>query len=216
MNRYIILLTTLAALSCNTKPKTHQDIKLSKELTAEGSELTMQRISLKGIDSLKGVDLNKQAIQKFDSAYHVDTTNLRAALLASECCYFGKEFRQCIYWLEKLIIADTSKHNRADHYQMTGFCYVNLGDLDRGKKYFSKALNIWKDIAPSNQSIVTDNLLDISDKIYAGSDINQKNNFNSKGIDPCQFSVEILDYLATIDTSQDFKSKSSERQKSCR
>ncbi len=99
---------------------------------------------------------------------------------------------------------------------MTGFCYVNLGNLDSGKAYFSKALNIWKDIAPSNQSIVTVNLSDISDKIYAGNDINQINSFNSKGIDPCKFSVKILDYLATIDTTQDFKAKGSERQKSCR
>jgi tetratricopeptide (TPR) repeat protein len=216
MSRYIILLITLTVLSCNTQPKIHQDTNLSEKLTGEGSELTMQRISLKGIDSLKRIDLNRQAIQKFDSAYHLDTTNLRAALLASECCFFGKEFQQCIYWLKKLIFADTSKHNRADHYEMAGFCYVNLGNLDSGKTYFSKALNIWKDIAPSNQSIVTVNLSDISDKIYAGSDINQINNFNSKGIDPCQFSVKILDYLATIDTTQDFKSKGSERQKSCR
>lgn len=218
MGRYILLLTTLVVVfvSCDTQPKLHQDVKLSEKLAGEDSELTMRRISLMGIDSLKGIELNKQAIQKFDSAYQLDSTNLRAALLASECCYFGKEFRQCIYWREKLIIADTSTHSRADHYQMAGFCYVSLGDLDSGKKYFSKALNIWKNIAPSNQSIVTDNLLDISDKIYAGNDINQKNSFSSKGIDPCQFSVKILVYLATIDTTQDFKSKSSERQKSCR
>ncbi len=68
MSRYIILLITLAVLSCNTQPKIHQDTKLSEELTGEGSELTMQRISLKEIDSLKRIDLNKQAIQKFDSA----------------------------------------------------------------------------------------------------------------------------------------------------
>jgi tetratricopeptide (TPR) repeat protein len=216
MRKYIILLITLSILSCNTQPKIHQDNKLSEELTGEGSELTLRRISLMQTDSLKGMDLNKQATQKFDSAYHLDTTNLRAALLASECCYFGKEFQQCIYWLDKLIVTDTSKHHQADHYQMTGFCYVNLGNLDSGKTYFKKALTIWKDIAPSNQSIVTMNLSDISDKIYAGSDINQINSFNSKGIDPCQFSISILDYLATIDTTQDFKAKGSERQKSCR
>jgi len=218
MRRYILLLTTLTIVfvSCNTQPKLHQDAKLSEKLTGEGSDLTMRRISIMKTDSLKGVDLNKHAIQKFDSAYHIDTTNLRAALLASECCYFGKEFQRCIYWLNKLIIADTSKHHQADHYQMIGFCYVNLGDLDSGKEYFGRALNIWKDIAPSNQSIVTDNLVDISDKIYAGTDINQKNSFTSKGIDPCRFSVKILDYLVTIDTAQDFKSKSLERQKSCR
>jgi tetratricopeptide (TPR) repeat protein len=205
-------LILLFFISCHSKIPESPVKESSEKIYEHAWHLLLERMDVNNSDSVKRNVLNDLAIQKFTLAYQMDTSNIKAALYASECCMYGRKYQDCIYWLNKLLIRDTSKHDIAEHSQMLGYCYAGLGELNKSYPYFNKATVIWKEILPANLSLIAANLLVISSEIYETNDPN----IRSRGIDPCIYSINLLEYLDSIDKRKNYKEMILERRKKCR
>ena len=84
-----------------------------------------ERISVQSSDKGKALELNKQAIEKFSTAYKADTSLIDAVLFASECTMYGKDYHNCIYWTSILKRIDTSQQNKTFCGERIEYCIKN-------------------------------------------------------------------------------------------
>lgn len=110
MLKFSILFISIILFACNSKSQLQNQQK-AKQLYSEGMKFLNKRISLQSSDNKTAFEINKMAIEKFTSAYNLDTTFTDAVLFASECTMYGKDYRQCVYWTTKLMRLDTSQQN---------------------------------------------------------------------------------------------------------
>lgn len=211
----ILLFELILLFSCShssVKP----DPEKAKHLYEEGMTILGDRISAQSEDRLKAMGLNKTAIEKFSAAYMADTTFIDAAFSASECTFFERDYQNSLIWLQRLLRLDTSARSTAEANQRIGYCYVNLGELENSKPYFSKAIKLWGEIQPANVSLVQENLVVFSTSIFEGQDEKQLSAFRGKGLSPCSYSIEILFYAQSINSTQKFNELITERKHQCR
>ncbi|RTL59246.1 MAG: hypothetical protein EKK37_13185 [Sphingobacteriales bacterium] len=163
-------------------------------------------------DSLLSIKLTQKAVEKFDSAYHCDTTNSRSTFFAAECTMGSQDFKGCIYWISKYMEFDTSNDEKIDGYLKLGLCYSNLGEPEAAKYYYNKLIS--KDSNITNTISV--NLLKYANNIYYHTNPNQQKLLLEKGVNACNYSVELLKYINSIDKSQKLDSLISLRIKNCK
>jgi hypothetical protein len=213
-NTICLLLFGILLYSCNNRKPIIKSVE-AKRLFAEGFKLLDERLNTSKSDSIKANVLNTKAINKFDSAYRCDTTLIDAATFASECSLYGGEFNKCIYYQNILLHTDTSRRAIADHFLIIGLCYVNSGEIQNAFPYLRNSLTLWKVIEPADSILITDNLMDISNKLFYKKSGNQISNLNSKGIVPCKYSVIILDSIYSINKDRSTLQLINSRSKSC-
>jgi len=105
---FLFICISSVLFSCKTKTSEQNPAK-AKQLYSEGMKILDNRIHT--TSNQNAIELNNKAIEKFTAAYNADTSFRDAALFASECTMYGKDYQQCIYWTTKLISLDTSQQN---------------------------------------------------------------------------------------------------------
>ena len=210
----MVLLFSVFFLSCNNAKPVNKSAE-AKRLFGEGFKFLDQRLNTPATDIEKIHLLNTKAIQKFDSSFNYDSTLLDAANFASECSYAEGDYNKCIYYHSILLHKDTSKSVIADHYLFIGLCYVNLGEIHNALPYLKSSLSLWKIIDPSDSVLITDNLKDISDKLFYKKNRNEVSNLISKGINPCRYSLTILDSIYSLNKDRSTLQLINIRAKNC-
>jgi hypothetical protein len=110
-NTLLCICTSLFLISCQTRDG-GQNSQNAKKLFSEGMKILDNRISIQYADKEKAIELNKRAIEKFSAAYKADTSYVNAALFASECAMYARDYQTCLYWTSILMRLDTSQHNQ--------------------------------------------------------------------------------------------------------
>jgi tetratricopeptide (TPR) repeat protein len=198
--------------SRNIKPNKQK----AQQLFDEGMDFVSWSRSIYNKDRNKALELNTKSIEKFTEAYKLDTLFSDAALMASETTVFAKDYLSSLFWLNKLLVLDTSKVSTADKILSIGYCYVNIGELQRSKSYFQKAMELWKEIGRPATEAIRENLLDFSNAIFEQTNAKQQSILKGKGLFPCDYSVAILSYLQLIDTVAHYDELISTRKDKCR
>ncbi|MBO9682308.1 MAG: hypothetical protein J7502_06520 [Flavisolibacter sp.] len=106
----IFVSSLIIFFSCQSKTE-EQNPQKAKQLYSKGMKILDDRIAIQANNRENAMELNKRAIEMFSAAYKADTTFSDAALFASECTMYGKDFQECIYWTTKLMNLDTSQQN---------------------------------------------------------------------------------------------------------
>jgi tetratricopeptide (TPR) repeat protein len=189
----------------------------AKQLYNDGWEFINRSRSIATKNREKALALNTVAIEKFTAAYKADTSFSDAVLEASECTLFAKDYQSSLFWLNKLLVLDTSIARTADVYLLIGFCYVNIGELQRSEHYFEKTMELWKVInLTMAKELIKDNLLAFSDSIFEQTDVEQQSILKAKGVSACDYSAAILAYVQSIDTAAHYDELISSRKRQCR
>jgi tetratricopeptide (TPR) repeat protein len=203
---------TLLTLSCHTKPSYDANPQLSKKLEEKGYDLLTKHYNLlQAKDSLKAEAAMKKAFQQFRAAYNADTTNLAAACMVGNCYFYQYDLPNGIYWFEKVLAMDTIKPSRASISEKVGYYYIFLGQLQKAIAYYQDASKVWG----NRDSLLADEFASISDEIYYGKDTKLVASLDAKGIDHCNYSIEILKYSYSLFNKQSFLDTIQKRMENC-
>jgi len=220
-----ILIIAIFLTSCKSKSQNKIDVPKSLRLFKEGSDLLKQGFTLEFSDSLGGQKYYKLAIDKFNAAYNADTTNIQLGTYFSDLYFKTQQFDSALYWTLRMFPFDSITYYKdnsisiSHSYSFIGSCCLYEGDIINAEKYFRLALN-----ADSHQVFnLTQTLSDIADKFYYGNLPNQIKKLKSKNIEPCKYSLDIMQLGLSIGGTEKYakdflftKEKFTEREKNCR
>ena len=126
MKRFpIIILCFILLWSCQTSVE-RQNPQKAKALYDEGMKITNDRIRIQDANPLKAIELNKKAIEKFSASSDADTSFKEAAMFASECTMYARDYQACIIWTSRWMRIDTSRSNVDFCIERINYCNEQL------------------------------------------------------------------------------------------
>lgn len=193
----LTILPFLLVFSCNSKSQTGTNNTASQIAFREGAEFYTKSLDFIN-DRTTFIKLNKQAIQKFELAYHYDTTNRNSWLWLSDCYYNVGEFQKAIYWCKKDInFARSDSILLGSRYEEIGLSLLNLGDIEQAKLNIQTAIGLYKRY-DTGMGLLIERIKKVSDHIYNKENLNQIIKLKSMNIDSCQYSLIIYKYATEI------------------
>ena len=197
----------LLFLSLSTKAQSNLDILRSRDLFKEGTHYMEQALDPKK-DSLQVIELNRRAALLFEASYKADSNNSMPLLFLPDAWYSGRKYAVALHWALKRLSAEKDQTQSDNYIYLIGLCYIQLGNLDSGKAYIKNGLDLSAKKNPQGQgNLLVQELKDISDRIFYGSDTAQMSLLASLHVNPCKYSVEILQYADSLDTQHYFVHK---------
>jgi len=136
-------------------------------------------------------------IEKFKEIYYVDTTDKKIGDYLVECYFYNKDYVKAINWCNHQILYHSNNVDNIYYFQTLAIAYLNLGELNLGKKYIAKAITInetnpdWNDLSP----VFLLNLKSFIDDIIKGNDSVEVSFLKSKNISVDQYANQIFNFL---------------------
>jgi tetratricopeptide (TPR) repeat protein len=207
MVRLCIALTiSLVFISCNSNSQNKIDVPKSLKLFKEGGDVMKKGFTTEFSDSLAAQTYYRQAIILFNASLQADPANVRLGTYLSDLYYKEQKFDSALIWAMRLFPIDSALYYKdnlraiSSSYGFIGSCFIYEGDLETGEKYFCMAFK-----TDTAQVIaLTQQLSDISDKLYFKSIPAQLQKLKAKNIDPCKYAIEIMQLGLSIGKNEKF------------
>ncbi len=184
------------------------DYSKSETLFKKGTQEMQKVFDLPLKDTLEIIEVNTRAALLFEDSYNADTNNVKPLLFLPDAWYSARKYAGALHWALKRLAAERGQTQNDNHIYLVGLCYIQLGDLDSGKAYIKNGLQVSAKNNPQGQdNLLVQELKDISDKVFYGGDPEQVSQLGSLHINPCNYSVEILQYADSFDTHHYFVHK---------
>lgn len=215
---FLAIFTILSLLACKTRGQNTNDVISSLKLFKEGGDLMIQGVEFGLSDSLSSRKYYEEAIEKFLTSYRLDTSNTKLGTYLSFLYYQVQKFDSALAWGIKLLPIDSI--NSAGEAPMAfagslthiGLCYLNIGDLSAGSEYLRRGLLLDN----RSSSIITHQLMDLSDQIYNKKYQQHSEVLLKRKVNPCEYSIDIMTLALKISDSATYiRSLLKERKKNC-
>jgi len=220
MIRFIIQnLLLISLFSCNGVERNKIDKTASLQLFKEAGDQLMHGIELELTDSATAQIHFHKAINKFNEAYQADPTNAELGLYLPDLYFKTKQYDSALNWSLRHLSkqADANTLSTSENNILIGQCYLYEGDISNAEKYFLNGGNPYSQHPYSLSKTISQ----IADEFYFQTIPTQVQKLKNRNIDPCNYSLQLMQLASKIDTSNtesliSLQKTITDRQKNCR
>lgn len=146
--------------------------------------------------------INKKLIAKLEEVYTTDTSNVYVGFYLMNCYKIEGNLPEVIKWAKNQLLYCKNPNETADFHTTIVLAYMSLGEFDSSKTYIVKIMALEKKNISYRDSLLYYQTKDLiteikkrADSIYTRPSDRLIKLLPLKGISPCEYAIQILNYI---------------------